>query len=58
VVTKLIFSVLSDDLDIAHLKKSEHYESNVLEHHPVETKGSDGQWNVFKIYWQMILEEI
>jgi len=29
-------------LDIAHLKKSEHLENNVLEYHPVETKASTG----------------
>jgi len=39
-ITKLVLSVLSYDLDIAHLKKSEHLESNVLEHYSVETKVS------------------
>jgi len=39
---KLIFPVLSDVFDITHLKKSEHYERNVLEYHSVEIKGSDG----------------
>jgi len=28
-------------LNIAHLKKFKHFESNVLEHHPIETKAPD-----------------
>jgi len=30
----------------------------VLEYHSIEAKASDIRWNVFKIYWQMILEEV
>jgi len=41
--TRLILPVLSNDLNyIAHLKKSEYLENNVLEHHPVEIKASGG----------------
>lgn len=36
--TRLILLDLSNDLDIAHVRKFEHLESNALEHHPVETK--------------------
>jgi len=38
--TRLVHFVLSNDLNF---EKSEQLESNVLEHHPVETKASDGQ---------------
>ena len=37
-VTKIVLPNLSNDLDIAHLRKFKHLESNVLEHYPVETK--------------------
>jgi len=40
--TRLILSLLSNDLDIAHLKKFEHLEINVLEHHPVKIKAFGG----------------
>jgi len=39
--TKLILPVLSNNLNIVHLKNP-NLESNVLERHPVETKTSDG----------------
>jgi len=44
----MVLSVLSNDLDIAHLKKFKHLESNMLDH-PIATKVSAGQWNVLKI---------
>jgi len=40
--TRLVLPRLFNDLDITHLKKFEHLESNVLEHHPAETKASGG----------------
>jgi len=40
--TRQVFPVLSNNLDIAHLKKSEHLESNVLEHHLVKIKAFGG----------------
>ena len=36
--TRIILPDLSNDLDIAHLRKFKHLESNVLEHYPVEIK--------------------
>jgi len=39
---KTVLPVLFNDLDFAHLKESEHLESNVLGHHPVKTKASGG----------------
>lgn len=36
--TRLVLPDLSNDLDIAHLRKFELLKSNVLEHYPVETK--------------------
>jgi len=37
-----ILPVLSDDLDIAHLKKFEYRENNMLERYLVETKAFGG----------------
>jgi len=53
--TRQIFPTLSNNLDIAHLKKSEHLESNVLKHYLVKTKAFGGYPMECL---QMILEEV
>jgi len=41
--TRLVLSILFNDLDTTHLKKSKHLESKtVLKHHLIETKASGG----------------
>jgi len=56
----LILLDLSNDLDIARLRKSYHHDENELEHLLAEANISGGylKWNVLKIFWQMILKEL
>jgi len=47
---RLILAILSNDLDITQLKKTDYLESNVLKHHSVETKAFGGHSIVLEIY--------